>query len=121
MKQHILVMDDDEAILDAFILALTDAGFKVETCSNEDALFTLINKDKIPDLIILDYLLSGINGITVCKKLKNNKKTKNIPIIMISAHPDARSVSLNARADDFLEKPFEIEELQNRIKKLIDT
>src|SRR5437868_1871428 len=102
MKQ-IVVLDDDEGILEAFKLALSDAGFNVET-SLKDGTFIQkrMRKKNLPDLIILDVLLSGYDGRHICKKLKADVKTKYIPIIMVSAHPDAERSVLEAGADDFL-------------------
>src|SRR3982750_4402058 len=99
MKQ-ILVIDDDEAILEAFKLALTDAGFGVET-SLKDGKFIQkrMSQKNLPDLIILDVLLSGYDGRDICKKLKADAKTKYIPTIMISAHPDAKKSAIEAGAD----------------------
>ncbi len=111
-------MDDDEGILEAFKLMLTSAGYELETSTkNGDYIEQKIKN--APDLIILDVLLSGTNGGQVCKKLKSQGHTKHIPIIMISDHPDAREVALEASADDFIPKPFDMSDLLKKVKKYI--
>src|SRR6266498_5485492 len=106
----ILVIDDDEGILEAFELVLTSVGYEVET-STQNGDYLNQKLKNVPDLIILDVLLSGTNGKDVCKKLKSQEHTRHIPIIMVSAHPDARKTALESGADDFIPKPFDMNEL----------
>jgi DNA-binding response OmpR family regulator len=114
--KKILVVDDDQGILDAFTAILESADFEVITQSDPDKLPKAITTVK-PDLIILDVLLSGGDGREICKSLKSKKETKNIPVIIISAHPSAGESIKTSGADDFLEKPFEMEELLNKVNK----
>lgn len=109
MQKKILVVDDDVAILDVVRLILEGQGYSIET-SETGAIFPTVTSQK-PDLILLDMLLSGEDGRDIARKLKANKETRSIPIVMISAHPSAATGSLSAGADKFLSKPFEIEEL----------
>lgn len=109
MQKRILVVDDDVAILDVVKLILEGQGYSIETSENGAIFPTVVNHK--PDLILLDMLLSGEDGRDVARKLKANKETQSIPIVMISAHPSAAAGSLQAGADKFLSKPFEIEEL----------
>lgn len=114
--KKILVVDDDEGILDAISLILEDEGYAVETTPDGNETFEKA-KTFHPDTIILDALLSGSDGRVICKNFKNNPKTQDIPIIMISAHPTIeRSVSQSG-ADAFLPKPFEAEELLKIVAK----
>jgi DNA-binding response OmpR family regulator len=69
-----------------------------------------------PDLIVLDVLLSGVDGRIICKKLKHSPESKHIPIIMFSAHPGAQKNMKDFGADDFLPKPFESNKLIERIE-----
>jgi DNA-binding response OmpR family regulator len=78
-----------------------------------------IMQTDIIDLILLDMLLSGVNGVDVCMNLKNDPKTKNTPLIMISAHPNAKDLCMNAGADDFIPKPFDMEDIISRINRLL--
>ena len=118
LRRRVLVVDDDEGILEAFELMLTSAGYEVETSTKNGDYFEQKLKNT-PDLIILDVLLSGTNGKDICKKLKSQEHTKHIPIIMISAHPDAREIALEAGADDFIPKPFDMTDLLEKVKKYI--
>lgn len=119
MKGKILVVDDDANILDALKFMLEDAGYKVETVGKNGGVINKEIRDDRPDLILLDVLLSGHDGRDICKNLKGQKATKNIPVIMISAHPDAEKTSLQAGANFFLPKPFEVDMLLAKIEKYI--
>lgn len=112
----ILVVDDDEDILDALTMVLEDEGYQVETAFKGEKVYSLIDKIK-PDVILLDILMSGHDGREICRKIKKNPATRNIPIIMVSAHPSAADGAKVNGADDFLPKPFEISELISKIKK----
>jgi DNA-binding response OmpR family regulator len=114
--RKILVIDDDEAILDGISLMLESEGYKVNTTPKGEETYQKVAYFK-PDVILLDVLMSGSDGREICKNLKGSDKTKNIPIIMISAHPSAGNSSIQFGADDFLAKPFESKELLQRIKK----
>lgn len=118
MNNKILVVDDDQGILDAFTAILESADYKVVTHSNPDDLNKVIKKVS-PSLIILDVLLSGADGRQICKKLKASTITKKIPIIIVSAHPSAAKDLTASGADDFLEKPFDMEELLGKVEKYI--
>lgn len=117
MIKSVLVIDDDPDILDALRFLFEDAGFNVETMTkNGEAVIKKV-KNTPPDVIILDVLLSGHDGRHLCKQLKSQIDTKDIPIIMISAHPDAQKTSLDAGANSFLAKPFDIFELLSQVEK----
>lgn len=116
MSKRILVIDDDEAITIAFQVVLEMAGYEVTTSMNTDVIKKLTKKT-LPDLILLDVLLSGADGRLVCKALKKDKLTKDIPIIMVSAHPSASKSTLEAGANGFISKPFEMKELLDTVKE----
>lgn len=121
MEQHakkILVVDDDPDILDALQLMLEDAGYEVTTSEKGDYAENLRDTNGgLPDVIILDVLLSGKDGRLICQKLKGQDETRHIPIIMISAHPNARQSVTAVGADDFVAKPFDMDELLAKIAK----
>ncbi|MBI2031618.1 MAG: response regulator [Candidatus Levybacteria bacterium] len=119
MKQTILIVDDDIAILEAVEFLLESEGYNVITLSNPEDLEKLFDIDEIkPDLIIMDVILSGgRDGRKIAKDLKKNKKTKSIPIILLSAHPAALKKLSKKEADGFLAKPFEIEDLLSVVKE----
>ncbi len=117
MKKHIVVVDDDAAILDAIGLTLQEEGYKVTTFSRGHNFLHFI-KDNDADLIILDMLLSGMDGRDITKAIKKDKDKKDIPVLMISAHPSAfKSVGISG-ADAFLPKPFDTLDLLLEVERL---
>lgn len=116
MAKKILVIDDDEGILEGFEAILKENEYSVTTSVDANDLFSLVKKAS-PDLILLDVLLSGVDGIDACRKLKQNKSTKQIPVIIVSAHPKVQKDIKLALADDFLAKPFEMNNLLKMVKK----
>ncbi|MBI3984539.1 MAG: response regulator transcription factor [Candidatus Levybacteria bacterium] len=119
--KKVIIIDDDENILEALKILLEHFGFKAETLIRDgERLAKAINK-QIPDLIILDVLLSGEDGRVVCKTLKSTKKTKDIPVIMISAHPNAKQKALEMGADEFIAKPFDVEHLLDKVEYYTET
>lgn len=117
--EQILVVDDDSDILDALQFVLEDAGYDVKTTENGEYAEKLVSAKEFPKLIILDVLLSGKDGRDICRKLKFNGKTRKIPILMISAHPTAKKTALEAGADAFISKPFDIGVLLQTVNDVI--
>ncbi|MFN8515472.1 MAG: response regulator [Chloroflexia bacterium] len=110
--QRVLAVDDDPDILDAIRLTLEDEGYLVTTTEKGEYAENLQDGTAAcPDLIILDVLLSGKDGRTICRSLKNRPDTRQIPIIMISAHPGAEESVRAVGADAFLAKPWDISAL----------
>jgi two-component system alkaline phosphatase synthesis response regulator PhoP len=108
----ILVVDDDPDILDALQFLLEFAGYEVKTTEKGEYAENLRDaNDGLPNVIILDVLLSVKHRRLICKKLKSQEETNHIPIIMISAHPNARQSVAAVGADDFVAKPFDVDEL----------
>ncbi len=107
---RILVVDDDLDILVVMEILLTMKGFSVEVTAKWENTFDKVTAFK-PDLILLDVLISGNDGRTICRQLKSQKDTKEIPIIMFSAHPSAAATIAEYGADDFIAKPFDVNEL----------
>jgi DNA-binding response OmpR family regulator len=118
MKHRILIADDDESIRDIFKIILAKAGYDIEV--KEDANEIFKNNFKIPDLFLIDKLLSGVDGLDVCRYLKNNPTTSNIPVVMVSASPDIGAMAVKAGADDFVEKPFDLKYLLKVIERNIN-
>jgi CheY-like chemotaxis protein len=115
MGHHILVVDDDEGIVEVIQIVMEGEGYTVRTATNGDCLQDLA--DNLPDLILLDVLLSGDDGRDICKSLKSNEVTRHVPVIMLSAHSDASKVADAGGADDFLEKPFDVDRLIEIVAK----
>ena len=117
MKHKILVADDDPGIRDIFNIILAKAGYDIEIKDDANEIFK--NKFRIPDLFLVDRLLSGVDGLEVCRYLKTNELTKNIPVVMVSASPEIGVLATKAGADDFIEKPFELSYLLKVIERNI--
>jgi len=118
MKHRILVADDDSSIRDIFKIILVRAGYDLELKEDANEIFN--NNFKIPDLFLIDKLLSGVDGLEVCRYLKDNPDTCNIPVVMVSASPDIGVSAIKAGADDFIEKPFELTYLLKVIERNIN-
>ena len=106
----ILVVDDDQDILVVMEILLTMKGFEVDVTAKWENTFDKIESFN-PDLILLDILISGNDGRTLCKQLKSQNETKGIPIIMFSAHPSAAASIKDYGANDFIAKPFDVTDL----------
>jgi two-component system alkaline phosphatase synthesis response regulator PhoP len=119
-KETILIVDDEEDIQELLKFNLTKEGYEVLLAGNgEKALESARNKN--PQLIVLDLMLPGIDGLSVCKKLKNEPKTASIPIIMLTAKGEESDIvtGLEIGADDYVTKPFSPKVLIARIRKLL--
>jgi len=117
MDKLVYLVDDDEAIGEVVKEILQASGYNFKACTSYSELSKNIEL-QLPDVILLDIALSGKSGIEIAKILRRNNKTKNIPLIIVSASPSIReNLSSESYVDDYLEKPFEIEQLLSIIKK----
>ncbi|MGF7072865.1 response regulator [Mucilaginibacter sp. 3215] len=116
-NKKIMIADDDPGIVDAMEMLLEFEGYEVT--STVDGTTVLDMKDELPDLLLLDIWMSGEDGRDICKKLKQDKLTKDIPVIMISASRDIRDSAMMAGADDFLAKPFDMNELLKKVAHFV--
>ena len=117
MKHKILIADDDSSIRDIFNIILVRAGYDIELVEDANEIFK--NNFRVPDLFLIDKLLSGVDGLEVCRYLKNNPDTCDIPVVMVSASPDIGVSATKAGADDFIEKPFDLADLLKVIERNI--
>lgn len=114
--QKILAVDDNEDILEVLKLILEDYDYDVKTLADGRKLVDQIEEYK-PDLILLDIMLGEIDGRELCKTIKSNKDTHDIPIIMISAsHGLSGQYKPYDAPNDFLAKPFDISELVDKVQ-----
>jgi len=118
LKKRILFVDDDPGIRDIVAVILSRAGYELEV--KEDGTDILKNKFILPDLFLIDKQLSGINGLDLCRHLKQRKATSHIPVIMISASPDIAILSKQAGADTYIEKPFNVHHFLTVISSCIN-
>jgi DNA-binding response OmpR family regulator len=117
MNEHVWVVDDQQDILDVVQIVLDDAGYQTNIYLNSASLQQPMESP--PDLILLDILLSGEDGRVICQQLKSREQTRHIPVILLSAHFNAAKALEECGADDFLAKPFHIDELVNMVKKYL--
>ena len=116
-KKKIIIVDDEPDIRELVSLKLKKTGFNVKSFNDGNSLFEFL-QNTIPDLIILDLMLPDYDGFEICKQLKTNNKTYNIPIIMLTARDTEidKVFGLEIGADDYITKPFSPRELIARIK-----
>jgi two-component system phosphate regulon response regulator PhoB len=119
-KPFILVVEDEESLSLLVKYNLEKAGFEVACAFNGDEALDMIDK-KIPDLIVLDWMLPEMSGIEVCREIRTLEYTKDVPIIMLTARSqeDDRLKGFNSGADDYMTKPFSPKELVARIKSVL--
>ncbi|UJH91042.1 response regulator transcription factor [Antarcticibacterium sp. 1MA-6-2] len=118
-KTKILVVDDDSGIGEMLKTLLEFYGFEVTVTELPDSAESIIAEKQI-EVVMLDMLISGVNGTDVCSRLRNNKETENIPILMMSALHNAGDKCKKAGADDFIAKPFEMDELISKIREIVE-
>jgi DNA-binding response OmpR family regulator len=114
-KKRILVVDDDEDIADMMEMILENQGYSVNTIIRAEEVLGI--KEDLPNLILLDIWMSGVDGRDICRHLKNQPLTKHIPIILISANRDIEEIAKTAGANDFICKPFDMDELLEKVEK----
>jgi two-component system alkaline phosphatase synthesis response regulator PhoP len=120
LKEKILIVDDEKDIVKMLDYNLKKEGYKTASAYDGEKALDLAKRD-IPDLIILDIMLPGIDGLEVCKMLKKEPKTSNIPIIMLTAKTQEadKIVGLELGADDYVTKPFSPREVVARVKAIL--
>lgn len=116
----ILIVDDDPDIGDMLKMMLEFKGYSVELLNRAGETQDMLN-NRVFDLVILDMLIAGINGMDVCTGIRQNGNFDQLPILMISALPDAKKGCLDAGASEFISKPFEMRELLAKISQLVHT
>jgi len=120
MSARILVVEDEEALSALLEYNLGKEGFDVHlSADGEDALL-IVEEDK-PDLVVLDWMLPGLSGIEICRRIRARADTRDTPVIMLTARSDEedRIRGLDTGADDYLTKPFSIPELTARVRALL--
>ncbi len=120
LTKTIAIIEDDNDILELIALHIQKAGFKAKKFTNGEAFFRYLKTDK-PDLLILDLMLPDIDGLEICKTLRDKPETSKIPIIILTAKIDEidRVIGLELGADDYVTKPFSPRELVARIKAVM--
>lgn len=115
-KRTIYVVEDDSDITDLIEYLLTDLGFNVKSYSTVTA-FDQRSPAIVPGLVILDIMLPDGSGLDICRNLKADEDTSRIPVLMMSAHSDGKSLAQSVAADDFISKPFDINDFSARVQQ----
>ena len=120
MPPHILVVEDEEPLLELLRYNFEKAGYAVETIAHGDQAEARL-KETVPDLLVLDWMLPGLSGIELCRRLRQAVATKNLPVIMLTARGEEsdRVRGLETGADDYVTKPFSVNELTARVAALL--
>ena len=117
---NIVLVEDEDAIATLIDYNLSKEGFIVRRAADGEEGLLLIAEQQ-PDLVILDWMLPKVSGIEICRRLRASSKTRNIPVIMLTARAEEadRIRGLDTGADDYLTKPFSVKELAARIKAVL--
>lgn len=117
---RVYCVEDDESIRELIVYALESSGYEAEGFESGDKLFSKVH-DSIPDLILLDIMLPGDNGLEILEKLKADSKLKDISVIMLTAKTTEfdKVKGLDMGADDYIAKPFGVMELISRVKAVL--
>ena len=118
MQKRILVLDNDPRILDVMQEALSYEGFEVDTFDTTEDILSLVKQQK-PDLLIIDYILNGINGGELCRSIKNYSVTSNLPVIIFSAYPKVLQSLGFYGCNAFIAKPFDLTDLIDKVTELL--
>ncbi len=120
MTPTILVVEDEPAIRELLAVNLADAGYDVRTAEDAESARRMLDGE-LPDLVLLDWMLPGLSGLAFAKQLRSDARTRELPIIMVTARGDEadRVAGLEAWVDDYVTKPFSPRELKARIKAVL--
>lgn len=117
---HILVVEDEQALGLLLSYNLEAEGFTVERAERGDEAEMRLN-EAVPDLVILDWMLPGVSGLEICRRLRAREATRTLPVIMLTARGEEaeRVRGLQVGADDYVVKPFSVPELMARVRSLL--
>jgi DNA-binding response OmpR family regulator len=116
-EKKIFIADDDPDILEILSLMLRTNKYNVQASADANAIFKY--QQDLPDLILLDIWMSGLDGRDICKRLKENKLTKKIPVIFVSANSNIEEITRDCNAQGFIAKPFEMKKLLKEIDAVL--
>ena len=120
MNPCIMVVEDEPAIQDLIRFNLEAGGYRVPVCASAEEAMKAIQLE-LPDLLLLDWMLPGISGVELIKRLRGDTRTRALPIILLTARGEEadKLKGLETGADDYIVKPFSLKELEARIKALL--
>src|SRR5450432_2545542 len=120
MTPHILVVEDEDSLATLLQYNLQKEGYEVSLAGDGEEALLLVD-ERLPDLIVLDWMLPKVSGIEVCRRLRQRNETRNLPIIMLTARGEEtdRVRGLDTGADDYIVKPFLMSELSARVRAVL--
>jgi DNA-binding response OmpR family regulator len=118
MKKSIYILEDNDDIRELISYLLVEENYEVKGYPTVKE-FKKIMLSSHPDMIVLDVMLADGNGIDVCDELKSNERTNDIPILMMSAHSQAYDIKQRCAAEDFISKPFDIDDFVKRVDRYL--
>jgi len=120
MKPKVLLVEDDPALSELLEFRFRNEGYEVRVTPDGDEAL-LLAEEELPDLVVLDWMIEGTSGIEICRRLRRDKQTAHVPIIMLTAREaeDDRIRGLETGADDYLTKPFSPRELMARVAAIM--
>ncbi|RZK82392.1 MAG: response regulator [Pedobacter sp.] len=118
MKKCIYVVEDNPCIREIIEFMLTEDLYEVKACPNTKNFWQEMNQH-LPDMIILDIMLPDGNGLDICNELKQNAKTYNIPVMMMSANNHLNTVKSKCNAETYINKPFDLNDFASRVERYV--
>jgi len=120
MGKKIMVVDDNPDILITIRNIFERGGYEVFTVDSGKKCYELLKNNNIPDLILLDIMMPGMSGWMLSDRLKENPSWKNIPVVFLTVRTDSFAKKAGSSlCEDYIEKPFDIEDLKKRIDKIL--
>ncbi|WP_415327602.1 response regulator [Chryseobacterium sp. MMS23-Vi53] len=117
-KKKILIFDDDKTILEVITIIFEENGYQVEISETSHDILEKVEQYQ-PDVILMDNWIPKIGGVEATKLLKNHEEFKNIPVIYVTANNDIVALAEQAQADDYVAKPFNLEDLEDKVAKYL--
>lgn len=115
--KHILLVEDDEAIRDSFMIILGESYYQLHSIESGDAILRELVTP--PDLFILDKQISRTDGLEICRFIKQSRKYGNVPVLMLSANPAIVELAAAAGADGAIKKPFSLKQIRDAIAQFV--
>jgi two-component system, OmpR family, phosphate regulon response regulator PhoB len=120
MTPHVLVVEDEDSLATLLQYNLQKEGYEVTLAGDGEEALMMVD-ERLPDLIVLDWMLPKVSGIEVCRRLRQRNETRNVPVVMLTARGEEtdRVRGLDTGADDYVVKPFSMTELGARIRAVL--
>lgn len=115
--KRVFIIEDDDDLRSLLQLCFRNSGFEIRTYASAHQ---FLQDDTVADLYLIDVNLPGIDGLQLCKQLKTESKTKDKPVIMISANPDIAIMAREVCADDYIQKPFTLKQVQDKTQFILE-